>query len=76
MSGASDTVQVFREFARREGIAVRMLDNGRHSAGGRDREDFAISMLKALEIEFEGCFVLVRKPNWRAVEAAAMGETP
>lgn len=77
MSRNSDmgaAIKTFRQFARYEGIAVRKRDNASHTSRGVESRELGISMIKAVEDEFGRCFVMVKEPDWDAVQAAALGE--
>lgn len=68
------SVDIFREFSRRHGQAIRKYDNARATESSADRADAALSEVQALEAEFALCFEPVRAPNWEAVEAMARGD--
>src|SRR5262249_26626624 len=70
----SALVMALREWGRRMSIAVRMRDNARCTERGIERRDFAVSLIKSLEVEADQSFGLRRLPNWENVEARAKGE--
>jgi hypothetical protein len=72
----AQSIEQFREFARRMSIADRMHRNARHTSRSIDRTEHALSLMQAIEAEFGLCFALRRLPDWRAVEAKARGDMP
>lgn len=71
--GGGKSAEIFREFARKLSIATRTRENVRHTSMSAERAELAFSMCQALEAEFDRCFVMVKEPDWNAVERAALG---